>query len=321
MTRTIVGIIRGGTSNEYGLSLKTGAEMLKALPEDKYDTRDILIDKTGLWHVRGQAVTPARALTQLDVVLSALHGGIGEDGTIQRILERAGIPFAGSRAPHIGLSLNKIRAREVLRKASVRMPRAVTFSIDNGLNTADMASTVFSQFGPPYIVKPPSDGASRGIVMARTLAELPDALGDVVDAYGSALVEEFLRGEEVSVGVIEDFRGEPLYALPPTHVHKEGFHLHHSHHDEGLLRHTVPSRFSYEQKISLADIARTAHKALGLAHFSRSDIILTHHGIYLLEVNAIPGLYPSATFPAMLESVGSSILEFLEHAIQLARSR
>ncbi len=320
MTRTVVGVLRGGTSNEYPLSLKTGAEMLRALPEERYDARDILIDRAGLWHYRGQPATPARALAQLDVVLNALHGGVGEDGTVQRILEHAAVPYAGSRPQHAAAALNKIRARELLRRAGVRMPRALSFSIDNGLNTAEMATAVFSLFPPPYVVKPPTDGASHGIAFVRTLHELPDAIGDVIDTYGAALVEEYVRGEEVSVGLIEHFRNEELYALPPAHVHKDAAHVHHSHHHDGLLRHSVPSRFSYEQKLSLADVARAAHRALNLSHFSRADLILAPHGIYLLELNTTPGLYPSASFPAMLESVGSSVLEFLEHAIHLART-
>lgn len=321
MTRISVGVLRGGTGGEYNLSLKTGAAMMRELPEDKYDVRDILIDRSGLWHLRGQPATPARALAQIDVALNAIHGGIGEDGTIQRILRRMNIPYAGSSPMHSSQSLNKIRAREILGKAGIRMPRAITFSIDNGLNTAEMATTVFSQFGPPYIVKPPAEGAGRGILIAATLVDLPDAIGDVVDAYGAALIEEYIRGEEASVGIIEHFRGEDLYALPPAHVHREGLHLSHGHHEEGLLRHSVPSRFSYEHKLSLESMAKVAHKALGLGHFSRSDIILTPRAAYLLEVNSIPGLYPSATFPAMLEAVGSSVGEFVEHAIHLARSR
>ena len=79
MARTSVGILRGGTSSEYNLSLKSGAAMLAALPEDRYDTRDIFIDKRGYWHLRGAPVDAARALSQIDVVLNALHGGAGED--------------------------------------------------------------------------------------------------------------------------------------------------------------------------------------------------------------------------------------------------
>ncbi|MBV9159443.1 MAG: ATP-grasp domain-containing protein [Candidatus Kaiserbacteria bacterium] len=319
MTRVIVGILRGGTSREYDLSLKTGAAMMRALPEEKYETRDILIDKSGLWHLRGMPSTPVRALSQVDVVLNALHGGVGEDGSVQRLLERSGTPYAGSRPLPSGLALNKVRAREILTKANVRMPRAVSFSIDNDMNTGEMAKLVFEQFGPPYLVKPPSEGAGHGIEYAQSILELPHALGDVLDRFGSALVEEFIRGKEVSIGVIEGFRNEDLYALPPALVDSALPYLNPSMHSDGSLKHLVPSPFAYEQKLSIADIAKRAHKALELSHFSRADLIVTPRAIYLLEVNAIPGLYPGASFPTMLESVGSSVGEFLEHEINLAR--
>lgn len=295
--------------------------MLGALPEDRYDVRDIFIDRRGYWHLRGTPVEPARALAQVDVVVSALHGGAGEDGTVQRILERLGVPYAGARAAAASSSLNKVRARELFRKAGVRMPRAASFSLENGLTTGEMAQMVFSQFGPPYVVKPASEGAGRGITLASTLIDLPDALGDVLDAHGSALVEEFIRGEEASVGVLEDFRNEELYVLPPAHVVlPAGLTLMAPHvHEEGTLSHIVPSHFSQSEKKALADIARAAHRALGIAHFSRADVILTPRGAYLLEVNAIPGMYPGASFPPMLESVGSSVREFLEHGINLTR--
>ena len=320
MTRTSVGVLRGGTSSEYNLSLKTGAAILAALPEDRYDTRDIFIDKRGYWHLRGQPVDAARALSQIDVVLNALHGGVGEDGSVQRILARAGVPYAGSSAQGTALALNKIRAREVLQQAGIRMPRAVSFSLNNDLNTGEMARLVFSEFSPPYIVKPPSDGASAGIRVASTLLELPDAIGDVLDAFGAALVEEYVRGHDATVGVVENFRNEQLYALPPVHVVAPAGsrHILPAHHEEALLVHVVPSNFSQSEKKALVEAARAAHRALGLAHFSRADFILTPRGVYLLEVNAIPGLYQGAAFPPALESVGSSVREFLEHAIKLA---
>lgn len=322
MVRTSVGILRGGTSSEYNLSLKTGAAMLVALPEEKYDARDIFIDKRGYWHLRGAPVDASRALSQLDVVLNALHGGVGEDGTVQRILERAGVPYAGARPLPSGLSLNKVGARAVLQKAGVRMPRAVSFTLENDLTTGEMARMVFGQFGPPYVVKPASEGAAIGVVRVSTPLELPDALGNVLDAHGTAIVEEFIRGQEASVGILQDFRGEELYALPPARVMlPEGFDFMSPRvHEEGKLFHVVPSNFSHAEKQALADVAKTAHRALGLSHFSRADLILTPHGVYLLEVNTTPGLYPGASFPPMLESVGSSVCEFLEHAVRLARN-
>ena len=194
MARIIVGILRGGPSSEYDLSLKTGAALLNALPEDKYDTRDVFIDKTCTWHMRGMPADAARILSQIDVVLNALHGGVGEDGTVQRILERAGVPYAGSRALASGASLNKVRARELMQAAGIRMPHAVSFSLSNDMTTGDMARAVFEQFGPPYVVKPASEGTSFGIIIIDSILDLPDAIGDMLDTYGAALVEEFIRG-------------------------------------------------------------------------------------------------------------------------------
>lgn len=321
MSRTIVGVLRGGTSREYNLSLKTGGAILSALPEERYDARDILVDKTGVWHSRGVPTEAPRALAQIDIVINGLHGGVGEDGTVQRLLDRTGVAYTGSRARASSLSLNKIRAREILQEAGLRMPRAASFNLDNELTTGEMAQAVFSQFGPPYIVKPASEGASYGIRLAFNLVELPEKIADVLDEFGAALIEEYIRGDEVSVGIVEDFRGQELYVLPPAHVRlPEGARfLDSSHHEDALAKHVCPSNFTHAEKRAIEDLARAAHRALGLSHFSRADIINTRRGPYLLEINALPGLYAGASMPVMLEAVGSSTREFLEHAIALAQ--
>lgn len=321
MARTTVGILRGGTSGEYDLSLKTGARMLDALPEDAYDVRDIFIDKRGYWNSRGFPTTPDRALSQVDIVLNGLHGGVGEDGTVQRILDRAGIPYSGSTAMASAHSLNKILARNVFQDAGIRIPQGIAFPASGDADVSAMAREVFQKFGPPYVLKPPLEGASLGIRISSTFVDLPQHLAEMLSAYGGVLVEEYVIGDEATVGLIEDFRNEELYALPPARVeypdtHK---HIHYDHHVGGHIEHFVPSDFSHAQKRELMDIARRAHRALGLEHYSRADIILTRRGPYLLEVNSLPGLHDNAAFPKMLESVGSSMPQFLEHLVDLAR--
>lgn len=295
--------------------------MLDAL-HGEHEVRDILIDKRGVWHSRGIPMSPMRALAQVDVVLNGLHGGVGEDGTVARLLDKAGVPYAGSRPFQSALSLNKIRAREILQHAGIRMPRGAWFSLNDDANTAEMARLAFSRFPPPYIIKPPFEGASYGITVARHLVDLPDAIGDALDRYGAVLVEEYIRGREATVGLIENFRREQLYALPPARIIlPQGWRMvHSSHHEEASLHHFVPSDFNDEQKKYLMDTARTAHLTLGLNHFSRADFIVTPRATYLLEINALPGLYEGAAFPKMLDAVGVSMGDFLDHAIQLARS-
>lgn len=323
MARIIVGVLRGGTSGEYDLSLKSGSALLSALPEDAYATRDIFVDKKGMWYSRGVAVSAPRALAQVDVVINALHGGVGEDGTVQRILERAGVPYTGSRSFASALSLQKIRGREVLQKAGVRIPRGISFSLSNAdLTTADMARATFEQFGPPYIVKAPAGGASVGMRYAADLRSLPDAIGDVLDIFGAALVEEYIRGQEASVGIMENYRGEELYALPPAKaVLPDGYrHIGYEQHTGGELKYLVPSPLSDSEKRALMDAARAAHRALDMKHFSRADLIITPRAVYLLDVNSTPGLYSGASMPQMLETVGSSVKDFAEHAIQLSKN-
>lgn len=321
MSRTVVGVLRGGPSSEYDLSLKTGTAILNALPESEYDLRDIFIDKKGYWHARGVPAEPARALAQVDVVVNGLHGGPGEDGTVQRILQTLGVPFTGSSALGSGLSLNKIHAGIELKRKGIRMPLSVGFTLSSGLNTAEMSRFVFQEFGPPYIVKPAREGASHGVVLVATFLELGDAIADVLEAFGSAVVQEYIVGEEATVGVMEGFRGEELYVLPPARVvyPEESPFLHFDHHHSGEARYLVPSEFTHEEKEVLAEMARLAHKALGLSSSSRSDFIMTKRGPYLLEVNALPGLYEKAAFPAMLESVGATTGDYLTHVIGLAR--
>jgi D-alanine-D-alanine ligase len=322
MSRTVVGILRGGPTSEYDLSLKSGSALLNALPEDGYDARDIFVDKTGVWHMRGMPTDPARTLSQIDTVINAIHGGVGEDGTVQRILGRAGVGYAGSRAMASALSLNKIRARDAFRSAGIQIPNGVSFSLQDDMNTADMARQVFDQFGPPYVVKAPSEGTSHGIGIAHTIVDLPDLIADILDAYGAALVEEYIIGHDATVGIVENFRNEELYAFPPAHVvvPKGNKIIQSQHHRGDEMIVSVPSSFSHDDKNRLIEAAREAHRALGMQHFSRADFRLTRRGPYLLEVNSTPKLYEGAVLPKMLESVGSSVREFAEHAINLSRT-
>ncbi len=321
MIRTVVGVLRGGTSHEYPLSLKTGAAVLRSLSEDTYDARDILIDKGGYWYMRGVPADPVRVLANIDVVFNALHGGVGEDGSVQRVLDRMHIPYTGSRALPSRLSLSKIHAKRLFRAAGIPQPRWVTLNMVHGLDTHDVARTVFNRFGPPYVVKPPNDGASFGIRYVPTLLDLSGAIADVLDEYGAAIVEEYLMGDEARVGTIEKFRGESIYALPPAHVHVEEVCVSSVAHETGTMRYTTPSTFSQETKRELEAMAKAAHGALGLSHLACADFIVTPHGPKILEINALPGLYPGAAFPPMLESVGSSTREMVEHVIALARNQ
>lgn len=320
MVRTTVGVLRGGTSHEYEHSLKSGAALMDALPEERYDVRDIFVDKSGMWHRRGMPTDPARALAQIDAVLNVIHGGVGEDGSVQRILDRAGTPYAGSRALAAATAHNKRRAREILQQVGIAMPQGVSFSLGAEATTAEMARAVFDMFGPPYVLKPVSESGGHGIRVAETVLDLPDAIGDMLEIFGGVLVEEFIRGREASVELIEGFRGEDLYALPPLHVELPDTARVFDAPVREQVRFTGPGNLAHAEKEALMSVARAAHRALALSHFSRADIMLTSRGVpYLLEVNTTPKFHEQAALPHLLQYVGSSVRECAEHLVALAR--
>jgi len=321
MTRTTIGVLRGGPSPEYDVSLQTGAALMQALPEERYDVRDLLIDRRGQWHERGRSVEPVRALQRCDVVLNGLHGTYGEDGEVQRILERIGVPFTGARAEAAGLTMHKARTRDAVRQ-HVAIPQALVFTLDQDLTTGQMAQDVYLRFAAPYIVKPLQGGSSIGVRIVQTLHELPDAIGDVLDEYDAVIVEEYVLGTEATVTVLQDFRETPLYALPPVEIHTKNAFLDYEAKYGGSFEGVCPGCFAQDIKERLMDAARSAHKATGLRHYSRSDFIVHPSGrVYFLEVNALPSLASDSPVLTALEAVGSSLPELVEHLITLARER
>lgn len=320
--QTVVGVLRGGPSPEYDISLKTGATFLGALDEARYHAQDLFISRDGTWHRNGRPMEPVRALTGIDVVVNGLHGSYGEDGTLQRFLERTRVPFTGSRALGAAAATHKARAKGILREQGIAVPRGILFALPQDTNAARMADHVFSTFAPPYIIKPAYGGSSLGLTIARTYPELAHALADALEAHETILVEEFIIGQEATVGVIEHFREQAVYALPPVEVVISPHALFdHDAKYNGQTRTACPASFSHDLKTQLEHAARIAHKALDLSHYSRSDFRISSSGkIYFLECDALPGMTASSLMPQALAAVGTSVPQFVDHLIQIART-
>lgn len=316
-----VGVLRGGPSNEYETSLKTGSSVLKNLPEGAVGV-DIFIGRDGAWHVGGIPVKEGDALSRVDVVWNALHGVYGEDGKVQRTLEMFGVPYTGS-GPHASfLGMWKERAKNALKGTGIRMAQHKIFHANEDAPEIT-AQKVHGSFSPPWIIKPLAGGSSLGIRVARTfpelLATLSEMRGDDSDntVY---LVEELMRGKEASVGVIDEFRGEDTYILPPIEIRipKESSFFDYAAKYSGKSEEICPGNFTRAEKEMLMNIARTVHRTLGLRHYSRSDFIVTAHGVYFLEVNTLPGLTEESLFPKALDAIGSSLTHFIEHTLSRA---
>lgn len=318
MAKIRVGVLRGGPSNEYEVSLKTGSTVLANLPEEKYETRDIFIDKQGTWHMRGRPVYPEQALEQVDVAFNALHGHYGEDGQVQHLLEQLAIPFTGSGSLGSAVAMNKLLAKERVKKTGIKTAFHVVLVPDRDAEV--LAKEIFRSFPSPWVIKPASSGSSVGVTLARSFEELVDGIAEAFEHSEKVFIEDYVRGREATVGVIEGFRNEDVYALPPIEIipgTNRAFFDYEAKY-AGESQEICPGNFSLEEKRELERLAKLVHTELDLRHYSRSDFIINPAGIYFLEVNTLPGLTESSLVPKAVHAVGSNLSEFLDHLVTRA---
>lgn len=327
-----VGVLRGGPSHEYDVSLSSGEHILSILREtplsDLYETVDIFIDKDGVWHTRGLVTTPEKVARNVDVVINALHGAYGEDGKVQQILENLKIPYTGSGAFASAIGMNKKLSKDQFHRMGIKTPRHILFrayqeELDGDLHeyAHRKARETWEFLPPPWIVKPVSGGSSMGIHVCHSFKDLENAFLLSTSMDMDIIAEEMIEGKEATVSVIENFRGKDLYTPPPIEIRlKDGrkcFDYESKY--SGDMHLVCPGRFSRAEILELERFARLIHKDMNLRHYSRSDFIVSpKRGIYVLEVNTLPGLTRHSLLPRSIDDVGSSMSEFVNHIINLA---
>ncbi|MES2225226.1 MAG: hypothetical protein V4480_00255 [Patescibacteria group bacterium] len=319
MRGTVVGVLRGGPSSEHDVSLKSGHAILKHLPEDRFTARDIYIDRAGVWHERGIPTSPDKVLPGVDIVVIALHGAYGEDGEVQKLLERFGVPYTGSDSFSSFVAMHKVMAKEKAKEVGLLTPK-YRF-IERLEDVDDTVHDVIRTFTQPVIVKPARGGSSVGTTMEAGYQPVHQAVtGLLKQDEGGVLVEEVIRGTEATAGVVEGLRGEVLYQLPPIEIvppEDSAFFTYDAKYS-GATREICPGRFNKQVSQELMDKARLMHDALGLRHYSRSDFIISPRGIYYLETNSLPDLIEDSGFSDAFKAVGVGYPEFLSHIIELA---
>src|SRR3989338_1823127 len=326
MHLTRIGVVRGGPSSEYEVSLNTGANILATLQkhfEDYYCAHDIFIDRQGSWHMDGLIISLEDISRRIDMVFNALHGSYGEDGQIQSLLEAHGIPFSGSGSVASAVGMNKIMTKNIFKKHGIQTPFHKEIVSNDIQDHSDQITTaLFHSLLLPVVVMPASSGSSVGVCIVRNYSDLPQALLSASIHSNSVLIEEFIPGIEATCGVVEGFRGEELYALPPIEIrpHEEFFDYEAKY--KGKSEEIVPATFAENIKKKIESLSKNIHQALGLRHYSRSDFIIhPRRGIYALEVNTLPGLTSESLLPKSLRAVGSDLPEFVDHVISLSLGR
>ncbi len=312
-SKTRVAVLMGGPSAEHDISLASGEKVCEALNRDKYEVRPVVISKKGKW-----PITLAKLKANFDVAFVAMHGEYGEDGQIQRILEKAKIPYTGSNSRASEIGIDKVKSSEVFEKAGLRAPKFTLLAIKD----AKKISLEKIRFIFPMVVKPADRGSSVGISIVKKVQDLLPAIQEAAKFSKRIMLQEYINGREFTCGVLDV--GDGPEALPPTEIiiHHSEFFDYEAKYTAGMSREITPPEIPSEEIKKIQNIAVKAHRAIGARHFSRTDVIQDKDkNYYVLEINTIPGMTATSLLPQQAKAAEISFPELLDQIIQSALNK
>jgi D-alanine-D-alanine ligase len=302
-----IAVLMGGKSGEREVSLRSGAGVLGALTRNGFDA--VCVDPNRNLAHQLQEVG-ARA------VYNALHGGAGEDGTIQGVLEMLEVPYTGCGVLASALTMNKVQTKRILASAGMPVCDYVLVSRDDACPPA--ADEIVARLGLPLVLKPNAEGSSLGVTIPKTTEQVAADLGNLLSQYGEALAEVYLRGTEITVGVVgagAATRALPVLELVPHHE----FYDYEAKYTKGLTDLICPARISDEITHRAQALALAAHKTTGCSGVSRVDMHVDEAGdLWIHEINTVPGMTETSDLPHAAQAEGTSyddlVLEILGSA-------
>ena len=327
-----VAVLAGGRSSEHDVSLASARSVLGALDPDRYETTTIAIGRDGRWELEGPGDTvslaqggvaetlpvladsrPAETLGAVDVVIPVLHGPFGEDGTVQGLLELAGVPYVGAGVAASALCMDKDLFKAVLRDRGIPVARNVTLRLGDELE---------NPFGYPVFVKPARLGSSVGITKAHDEAELVEAVALARRHDEKVLVEELLDGVEVECGVLGNLRPPPLASVVGEIVPHAEWYDYAAKYDEGGSDIVVPARIPDETAARVQELAVDSFVATECEGMARVDFFVRESGeVVVNELNTIPGFTATSVYARLFEASGIPYAELLDRLIRLALER
>jgi D-alanine-D-alanine ligase len=312
-----IGILRGGISPEYHISLQTGANVQRALMEAGFEAIDMLLDKDGVLHIKGVPADLEKAQASVDVVWNALHGEFGEDGKVQELLDQYGIPYVGSSRLTSALAFNKQLAKDQAKSIGLHTPQSLMVMPEGEESVSEITQRIYRTMAPPWVLKPLSGGGSLRTYFAFTPLELAQFVEESVSNATPFLVEQYIYGKEAAVGVIDSFRGKDQYVLPVMEIKSPS---------KGVLTHdtrigdeayAIPGgSLRTDEREELSRMAKELHATFGASDYSQSEFIVDKNGkIWFIEFDTHPHLHNNSPFLAALDSVGSSLTEFVKSIV------
>ncbi len=300
MSERSVAVLAGGLSHERDVSLRSGRRVSAALREAGLTVAE--------WDVDPALV--ARLTEQLpDAVVVALHGGAGENGAVQSVLEMLEVPYVGTGSRGCRRAWDKPTAKAELAGAGHSTPEwvALPHATFRDLGAQAVLDALVQRLGLPLILKPDQGGSALGTHVVREIAELPAAMVGCLAYADTVLAERYVAGTEVAVTVLEDQDGPR--ALPAVEIAPEsGVYDYAARYTAGLANFHAPARLGEAAAAAVAELAVAAHQLLGLRDVSRTDAVVTQDGVaHFLEVNVAPGLTETSLLPMALETDGTDL--------------
>ncbi len=288
----------GGLSREREISIKTGKAILKALTEKGYTAYPIDV---------GKDIAERLVKEKIECAFLALHGRFGEDGTIQGMLELMRIPYTGSGVLASALALHKIMAKKVFLCEKIPTPRFEVFHREE--IERDPMRTISLPL--PLVVKPAREGSTIGVSIVRTAEERLPALKEAGKYDEEILVEEFMKGKEITVGILENIP-LPIIGIVP----KSGFYNYHSKYTKGETQYIIPAQIPREKYLYAQEISLKAFQVLGCSGCARVDLMTDEDGNpFVIDVNTMPGMTETSLLPQAASYAGITFGDLVERIL------
>jgi len=288
-----IGVLMGGLSAEREVSLKSGAAVLAALTRQGYDAVGIDV---------GRDLAARLSSEQVELAFIALHGRFGEDGSVQGMLELMGIPYTGSGVLASALAINKIYSKAMFAAAGLSV---APYRVLRRGEKPDESQVL------PVVVKPSQEGSSVGVSIVKEQSQMDKALADAFAYDEEILVEKFIKGQEVQVGILD---GRALGAIEI--VPKNEFYDFEAKYTDGMAEHILPARLPEPVYHSVLKAGERAHASLGCHGYSRVDFLVTESGeAFILEVNTLPGMTDLSLLPEIARGAGIGFDELVARIV------
>lgn len=294
LTEKRIGVLMGGISPEREVSLRSGNAIFNALKGLGYDVR-IIDTARDVCHVLKEE--------NIEIAFLALHGGMGEDGSVQGLLETMGIPYTGSGLLASALAMDKIASKKLFSYHGLLIP-----------NFEVIREFCIPKIALPFVVKPQREGSSIGVSIVKDIDEFKPALNIALSFNGVAIIEEFISGREVHIGVLNDRVLGGVEVRPSVE-----FYSYTAKYTSGITEYIIPPELNERAYEMTKKAGLSAHLALGCEGATRVDLRVTFDGIpYVLEVNTIPGMTETSLLPKIAAEAGISFPSLVEEILRSA---